>query len=336
MNRDNYGKARRLRREADPGKLSHPLWLTRDMAEFRTPQSHATRVARRQFGAISRPQLRECGWSDDMVDGRIGTLLDRRARGVFVMPGAPTTWQQTAMIAVLAGPPGTVASHMTAAALAGLCRAPTVPHVTIPRGRSGRFKPAIVHVGHVPPQDCVVNGVPCTTAARALVDCAGLLDRDGLADLVDTALSAGRTSVGAIQAALNRSSRGRGRAGPPLLRSILEDWAGPISPDSPAEVRLFRQLREWGYPPPERQVEIRDADGNVIAHGDVGWAAARIVLDYDGLRHHAARAWAHDEARHAAVERAGYLILHVDKVDLLPGERRLRDALAAIWVRRAA
>ncbi|HYT38363.1 MAG TPA: hypothetical protein VEN99_02565, partial [Acidimicrobiia bacterium] len=61
------------------------------------------------------------------------------------MPGAEVTWKQDLWVAILAGPPRTLASHSSAAALRGLLLPPASPHVTVPRGSSGRFPGAVIH-----------------------------------------------------------------------------------------------------------------------------------------------------------------------------------------------
>ncbi len=56
---------------------------------------------------------------------------------MFVLAGTGNTWQQRAMVAFLSGPPETVVSHLTAAAVYRLAKAPDEPQVTIPRDASG-------------------------------------------------------------------------------------------------------------------------------------------------------------------------------------------------------
>jgi len=295
--------------------------------------SQALQLAGRQHAAITRAQLRHCGFSDDQIDHLVETgWIKPAARAVFVLAGSKRTWQQAVMVAVLAGPPGTSASYMTAGALLGLCGPPALPHVTVPKGRSGRTRAALAHHAILDPRDrLVIDGIPCTSAARTLLDCASVLDRSTLEDLADTALCNGRTSVAAVEAALQRATGRNGRPGGWLLRSVLAAWAGPISPDSPAEIRLLRKVEEWGYPRPERQVAIRDETGAVIAYADLGWPDRQIGLDYDSLRWHNPRAWAHDELRHHTVTIAGWALLHPEKADLLPGETAFRDALDREW-----
>jgi hypothetical protein len=44
-------------------------------------------------------------------------------------------------------------------------------------------------------------------------------------------------------------------------------------------MRLVRRLLEWGFPRPERHVDIFDEDGTFVARVDCGWPAVRIGLE---------------------------------------------------------
>src|SRR5262245_42427529 len=73
----------------------------------------AMRVAARQWGALSHAQAIKAGLTDDQITYRLQTGQWKRvARKVYVVAGAPDRWEQKAMIACLAGPSGTVASHL--------------------------------------------------------------------------------------------------------------------------------------------------------------------------------------------------------------------------------
>ena len=102
------------------------------MGPARTPDQRANRLASRQHAAISHSQAVEAGLTAKQIKLRLGSRRwIRRASRVYVIAGSPATWQQDAAVACLAGPDGTVASHLTAAALLGLTIPPPVPHVTV-------------------------------------------------------------------------------------------------------------------------------------------------------------------------------------------------------------
>ncbi len=111
---------------------------------------------------------------------------------VYRVASAPVTWQQRALAACLAGPPATVASHLTAAALHGLADAPTIPHVTLPPHTSGRIRMATVHWSPLIAADrMTIAGIPTAAPTRTLLDCAGVVGFHRLCDLVDTAFCKG-------------------------------------------------------------------------------------------------------------------------------------------------
>lgn len=259
---------------------------------------------------------------------RTGQLL-RVAKGTFVVAGAPATWQRDAMVACLAGPEGTVASHLTAVALFSLGDAPGVPHVTVPRRASGRIAGAVVHRSSLPSPDVTaVDGVPVTGVARTVVDCAAGMGHDELCELVDDVLCRPLCTPAEMWAAMSRAERGPGRAGMASLERALAVWTPGPRPGSRAEMRLVRRLVGWGYPIPQRQVKVFTPTGRFVGRVDLGWESRRVGVEYYGERHHGPRARAHDEARLARIEAEHWAVTVVRKADLSgPGSTGLRHWL---------
>jgi hypothetical protein len=308
------------------------------MAAALSPEVLAARVAEGQWGLIRHDQARKAGLSDDQIDRRCATGRWRRlAAGVFVIAGAPSTWQRDALAACLAGPHGSVASFFTAAALHGVWDPPLLPHITVPRGTSARMRIAKVHRADLDPRDHGrVDCVPCTTPARTLVDAAQLLGREPLAELVDATLCRRLASAEFTLTVAERAQRRPGRRGVPLLREVLNAWSSKIEPGSPAEMRALRLLEQWGFGRVVRQYKVRRSDGTVIGRLDLAFPDFRDGAEYDSVRWHNPRRWAHDEARYAEFKAAGWHIASIDKHDLIPGEHQWRDAFAASRARRRA
>ncbi|MGH9000093.1 MAG: hypothetical protein ACRDY7_11965 [Acidimicrobiia bacterium] len=146
----------------------------------------------------------------------------------------PAGSEQRAAAAVLGGPTGTVASHLTAAALWGLCGFPARPHVTVGTTKSGRSGGAVVHRSALGRADVTeAGGLPATSPARTLVDASALVGYERLCDLVDTALYLRLTTADGIRAAMHEASARPGRAGLGRLRSALEVWTPGPHPGSP-------------------------------------------------------------------------------------------------------
>lgn len=304
------------------------------MASYDRINRRLVALAATQLGLITRDQARMAGLSSGQISGRLSAgRWVRVDRGVYAIAGVPATWQQRAWAAVRAGAQGAHASHLTAAALAGLSvAAPPQPHLTVGRERSTRLSGATVHSARLTPTDLtLLQGVPATTVPRTLIDCAGLLGPNRLQRLVDEAMHKRLVRPDQIPAFWDKARLRPGRAGEPRLRAALEPWQGAILPDSPPEARLRRQLRQWGYPEPALQVPVLDDDGTTLGRVDLGWPAVRVGLEYDSEEFHGPSTWASDEARQVAIERQGWRLLRVDKIDLRPGQPHLRTALARTW-----
>jgi hypothetical protein len=233
------------------------------------------------------------------------------------------------MSACLAGPPGTVASHVSAAALFGLVEPPTVPHVTAPSGASARSPVARVHRSVLAPADVTrIGPVPVTRPHRTLVDAASVLGPGrAFDDVVDAALCRGLTTVAAIDAAMARASARPGRKGLPALAASVQPWRAGAPAESVPEMTLYRRVIGWGFIPPTRQLEIVAADGRVLGRVDMGWAPYRAGLEYDGQEAHSPRHWVSDAARQEAIEALGWHLVRAVADDLRPGARRVRDEL---------
>ena len=237
------------------------------------------------------------------------------------------------MVACLAGPPGTVISHLTAAAAYGLAKAPEEPQVTIPRDASGnRIARARVRRADLGPgQRAIRRRLPCTTPIQTMIDCAEVLDGEALCDLVDSALCRKLMQpnklIRAAEAARRAARRSR-RAAIGRLLEALEVWRSGAPPGSPPEVKLQRRLKEWGFPAAHRQVKVYGRDGRLLARADLGIVEWKVLLEYDSDEHHGPRCWVADGERVDRVEEeTGWRMVSVDRFDLRPSNTNLRDRL---------
>jgi hypothetical protein len=204
-----------------------------------------------------------------------------------------------------------------------------------PPGSSARSTIAKVRRGDLDRRDVMrVDGIPCMTPARTLVDAAEMLAREPLSELVDDVLCRRLASAEFTLMVADRAQRAPGRRGAPLLREVLDAWSSTITPGSPAEVRALRLLEQWGFGRAVKQYEIRRADGTLIGRVDLAFPEFQDGAEYDSVRWHNPRRWQRDEARYAELSAAGWHIASIDKHDLIPGEHRWRDAFAAARARR--
>jgi hypothetical protein len=287
--------------------------------------------AEKQYSLITHQQGLDAGLTAEQIQWRrrTGRWESTAARKVYAMAGSKATWQQAATAAVLAGPSGTVASHLTAAALLDAAKAPAIPHVTVPANASGRYQGAVVHWGDLDPVDvCTVAGIPCTGPARTLVDCAAVVGHEALCALVDQILFR-HGDARRVREAMKRAARAPGRRGFPSLQEALVVWTPGPKPGSPAEMRLVRHLHRLGFPLPERQWKVRDANRRLVGKIDLAWPRWMVGLEYDGGEFHGPRRWTADDERQDDLEALGWQIGRATKHDLEPGATGVETWLAA-------
>jgi hypothetical protein len=280
----------------------------------------------RQHGAIARRQALADGLTPDILRTYldVGEWARTSFRGVYREATHHQTWRYRTAAAVLAGPEGTVASHLSAAALFGLASAPDIPHVTIPPDTRCRKTGLVAHRSPIAQRDrCEAQGIPATRPARTVVDCAAVLDAPALMAVLDPCLCRQLTTAAEVHASAKRISESGCRQGLPLLQEVLRVWTDGIKPGSPAEMRLLRRIERWGFPVPQKQVEVYDRYGSFVARVDLAWPERRAGLEYQGQEFHGPRQWAADDVRQARLASLGWDVEPVEKSDLLDGATRL-------------
>ena len=290
-----------------------------------TPLERAAGTAARQYSLLTTRDARRCGLTYNQL-----TRLERScgwqrlSNGLYALPGSVPSWRRDVMGAVLLAGDDAVASHLTAAAMWGLLPPPRLPHVTVPMRSSARTRLARVHRSPVPLVDRARrDGIPCTSASRTLVDCAGLVDAPTLAELVDDLLCCGGAAPTSVLRVLERAGR-KGRRGSSSLQAVLETWTEGIEPGSPGEMRLLRRLQDLGLSPVTQHV-VLDDDGSFVARVDVAVVERRVAFEYDSDRWHNPPRWVRDEPRYARLAALGWCVNPVCKLDLLPSSTRLAD-----------
>ena len=245
-------------------------------------------------------QLRDLGLTTSTIYRRVASArLHRVYHGVYsLIPSQLLTRDGRFMAAVLACGPGAVLSHRSAAALLELRRTDRARiDVTVPV-RSHREHPGIeVHRSTtLEPSDTTrVNGIPCTTVARTLLDLAEGVDRRGLERACDQAEVMEVFDLRALQDQLVRNPTRRGAR---LLRSVLvEHYIGSTITWSELEERFLGRIREAGAPRPELNQWIVLPDGGPPIRGDFVWRAQRAIVETDGYRTHGTRQAFEDDRR---------------------------------------
>jgi len=192
-------------------------------------------IASRQFGLISRAQALGEGLSADAIDHRLGAgRWERLLPGVFRIAGAPASWHQRLMAAILWAPRAAV-SHRAAAGLWELegCPSDRVELSTVSTRKSRVPWITLHRVGTLDRADVTSLGpIPVTTPTRTLADLCGVLNPDAVERALDDALRRNLTSMPRLRWAAQRLS-GRGRPGAHVLRELIGqrrgDWTPPAS-----------------------------------------------------------------------------------------------------------
>lgn len=290
------------------------------------------------LGIATVDELVAAGISRRSIRRRVATEdWELLARGV-VRLWAIEDPRQLLRAAVLSGPGGTLASHVTAARLhdIGGFDPPPRPHVTVPRGYR-YLAPALATVHtttRLVPVAETKDGVPVTPVPRTLRDLATATDvpRTMLHRAVRDALRTGKATVEELLAEAEPRGPGRRR-----LRAAAEQEAA--SADHAVDSRLERAwidaLLDDGIREFVTQHVLRD--GTRTVRLDIAWPEARVALEVDGARFHAdALATASDEARTQWLRARGWSVIRVTAADLRPDRRHLALAEIRTALTRAA
>ncbi len=238
--------------------------------------SQVGRLASLQLGIVSRDQLRDLGLSDRGIsDAAARGWLRPVFHGVFAVGHEHLTVHARMLAATMACGEGSVVSHGTAAWLLGMRdRRPKAIDVIAPV-EAGRRIAGIRRCFVPPPVGREVwrrQGVPVTSPARTIVDCAGTLDAHGIGVLIEGAAVAGFLDVPAIDRILD----GPPRRGTKRLLVAVAPWRRyrrGIKLRSRMEAKLLPLLTEAALPIPQTNAKLRLGDKvyEVASGGTRSW-----------------------------------------------------------------
>jgi Transcriptional regulator, AbiEi antitoxin/Protein of unknown function (DUF559) len=294
------------------------------------------RLAERQHGVVCLAQLRFFGLSDRTVRSRVAAgRLTRIHRGVYAFGHGRLTVRGHWMAAVLAFGPRAVLSHRSAAGLHGI-RPDNRPNidVTLP-SPSARPRAGIdVHRSTTLEAADVtkVDGIPCTSLARTLLDLAEVLDRRGVELAVDKAEVLRVFDLRAVEEVLSRAA---GRRGAGVLRRVLAEYDGPSLTDMELEERFLALCRAASLPSPAVNAWIT-LEGGVAYKADFLWRKERFVVETDGWGSHGTRrAFENDRRRDRRLAVAGWQVVRFTWRDVEREPEEANTVLAALWHARS-
>jgi Transcriptional regulator, AbiEi antitoxin/Protein of unknown function (DUF559) len=294
------------------------------------------RLAERQHGVVALPQLQFLGLSRSAVAKRAREgRLTRLHRGVYAVGHGRLTQRGRWMAAVLAYGPNARLSYRSSAALHGI-RADNRPKidVTLP-SRSARPRPGIdVHRSTTldPADLTTIDGIPCTSLARTLLDLAEVVDESAVEKAVNQAEVLRKFDLRAVNAVLSSAA---GRRGAVVLKRVLANYDGPTLTDRELEERFLALCRRASVPRPEVNGWISLDDG-IAYKVDFLWRAERLGVETDGWGSHGTRqAFENDRRRDRRLSLAGWTVVRFTWRDVEQGPAEVTDTLARLWEARS-
>jgi very-short-patch-repair endonuclease len=269
------------------GAQSAPGRFTRHMREKSAqgrPNAWITRLAARQHGVVSTPQLLAAGFTHDAIRRRVEAgWLHRIHSGVYAVGHKNLSRQGWWMAAVLACGEETVLSHQSAAMHWGIRKPATGPvDVTVP-SRAGRRRRRGIRVHRstslTPKEVTIRQGIPTTTPARTILDLRRVLDRNELQKAIAQA-EIQHLPIGKLPGFLHEPTR------------------------SELERRFLRLCSRHALPKPEVNRRLGPYEIDFL------WPDHRLAVETDGWETHRTRsAFELDRRRDAELKAVGYEVV---------------------------
>jgi predicted transcriptional regulator of viral defense system len=291
-----------------------------------------------QHAVFRLDQLCAIGVSSDAVRKRATTgRLHRIYPGVYsLVPKSLLTREGHWMAAVLACGPGAALSHRKAAALHGLRESDRAKiDVTVP-GRSYRARNGIdLHRSTTLTEKdvTVVNGIPCTTVARTLLDLAEVVNRRSHERAFDQAEMLQVFDLRAIDDQLDRNST---RPAAQRVRDLLDEhYVGSTPTQSELEEAFLALTRKLGLPDPGVNQWIDLHDGLPMIRADFVWREQRVIVETDGVKFHGTnQARERDPRRDQRATVAGWRPVRTTWRQVMRRPRELAPTLLALVARQ--
>ncbi|MCI0637042.1 MAG: endonuclease domain-containing protein, partial [Actinobacteria bacterium] len=152
-----------------------------------------------------------------------------------------------------------------------------------------------------------VDGIPCTSVARTLLDLASVVDRRTVERAYEQAEVLRVLDVASLDSLLQRSL---GRPGSAVLRGIVSESRGAEAlTRSELEERFFAICDAAALPRPRVNAWVQLGDGNGV-EVDFMWPAQRLIVETDGHRVHGTRlAFERDRDRDRRLLLAGWMVV---------------------------
>ena len=296
-------------------------------------------LAAAQHGVLALAHLVALGLSPSAVRSRVARgRLHPIHRGVYALvPPSLLSRNGRVMAAVLSAGDGAAASHHAAGALDELTRARKTIDVTIPT-RSARMRDGVcIHRSTTlrPSDVTTVDGIPCTTVARTLLDLAEVLTDRALERAFDHAAAAETLDLAGLH---DQIEHNRTRPASRKLRAAIERHIPGSTPTAgELEELMLALVRATNLPDPEVNVWLDLGDGEPPIKADFLWREAGLIVETDGFATHGSRmAFESDRRRDQRAIAAGFTPVRFTWRQLRYEPARVASILASSTLASAA
>jgi len=295
----------------------------------------AAELALRQHGVFSRGQLRALGITRKAIERALETgEIIRRAPEVYAAAGAPPTWRQALMVAVLDAGPGACVSHRAAAVLLEIAHRdmPELIEITSPRVRSHQLEGVIVRrpLDLRPERDVmVVDGIPCTGPLRTLVDLGVSEPWFEVRDAIERAIQSKQVTHRGCEWMLARLSK-QGRHGCGPFRRALDDRALKMAAPQRGllEPRFAGLARRYRLPVYTYQYDVF-GDGSAIL--DFAWLREMVAVEVKGFESHGTpQAMTDDFQREHRLVAAGWIVVSCTWYQVVKRPKQVADTILQV------
>lgn len=301
------------------------------MAEERRPEGKhqaLADLAAQQHGVVSARQLRELGYSYDvMADSTATGRLHRIHRGVYAVGSRQLGWHGRCLAAVLACAPA-YASHASAGWIWGLLRyEPGTIDVTAPTRRRRKTAFRLHHAG-LGPQDCTEReDIPVLSLARTHLDLAATLPPARVARTLERSEELRLFDLAAFDELLARVTH---HPGVKPLREALDLYRpDPTFTRSGVEERFLDLVRVAGLPLPAMNYNVAGLEL------DAYWEAERLAVELDIYETHGTRAaFERDRLRQEDLLLAGIEMDRITGLRLKREPKRVIERLGRLLAQR--
>lgn len=290
------------------------------------------RIARLQYGVISREQLVRAGLSSSAISRRVDRgNLHRVIDGVYSVGHARLAREGRWSAALLFTGPCGCLSHRTAAIAWGFDHGAGKVEVirgftrNEPRYANTKDPWLLVHRTRSMPDEELSRhkGFPLTSVARTLVDLAPRSTERQLKSFLTKADRIGVADRRQIADVLIRCSgwRGIGR-----LRDVVDQWDPKVAVTRSDLEALFLEVRRrHGIPQHEVNVMIDEFEVDCL------WRESRTVVELDTFAHHGDElAFERDRERDLALETMGFHVLRVTHRMLVKDDSGVANTLKGL------